>query len=102
MMKTVDKKERISADSITKIVDKMSAEELYGRAISLCRNINTLLEGISNLIDEEKELTCIFQIGFVGNLSAMGTPDVIHSEMGSVEGCERIKEAMRKDVHREG
>lgn len=56
-MKTVDKKEHISADSITEIIDKMSAEELYGRAVSLCRNINTLLEGISNLIDEEKELT---------------------------------------------
>lgn len=101
-MKTIDKKECISADSIAKIVDKMSAGELYGRVISLCRNINTLLEGISSLIDEEKELTCVFQIGFVGNLSAMGIPNVIHSEMGSVEGCERIKEAMRKDVHREG
>lgn len=101
-MNTVDKKEHISADSIIETIGKMSAEEQQERILSLCRGINTLLEGISNLIDEEKELTCLFQIGFVGNLSAMGVPDMIHSEIGSVKGCERIKEAMRKDVHREG
>lgn len=67
--------------------EMMTKQEAIYRAKELRKNINTLLKSISNLLEDEKEITMFFDFGFIGCLSSAGCVDTIF-QCGKQSGLE--------------
>ena len=69
--------------------------EFADRTYELCNHINTLVENMQTLLEEDKELLAIGKIGLVFSISACEEP-VIIAEMGSKEGQEIAFKSLKK------